>query len=632
MAVEIIDTLKPKNNGIFPVVEAEDVAVSDSLRLPEALGQKAEQTDLEELSDELAAKASTSDLTTATANLQGQINQIEISATAEAVVAPEVAAARVGDDGTEYSTLKSRLDTEGTAQNAAIEGVSNTATYVADNLSLKQGNLFDGTTTDGKLINKNGEIVDSANYCYSDYIPVTKGVKYTISKALSSPGGFYNAEKGYVSNPFSIAAATDNYEYVPTASGYVRLNITLAQKSSFYFIFGTDVANVKPHGTLTNENLVIGKTQVSGLSNDLNSIGNDIEYLSDNLCLKEGDLFNKDAGTDGYIILNDGSIIENSSYGYTDYIPVIAGSTYTIKRAYTSPGGFYDSNKQYVGRPYIVDAQQQDYEYIPSQSGYVRLNYLVPQKDNYYVVKGSYTDTIYPYGTLFNEKLIINKSQVVGGELDGINLVVFGDSRTWYDGREYSDSTKEEYRGDVCVGFQQTIARLTGATITSQGVSGNTSAQICERILQYDFTDFDAVLLEGGVNDFIKSSSVTIGEIQPIGSDFDTSTAYGAWQSAVEYLMTNYPKLKIYVDTPAVAWKGSNDAILPYNIAKIKKDVAELYSLPCKDVYNELGITTINRDNFYCDDPELTNNWHLHFNDDGNAKLGEILAKFILAN
>ena len=92
MSVKIIDTLKPKNNGTFPIVEAVDVAVTSELRLPEAL----------------EAKANASDVSTATANLQGQINQIEISATAEAVVAPEVAAARVGEDGTEYETLKER--------------------------------------------------------------------------------------------------------------------------------------------------------------------------------------------------------------------------------------------------------------------------------------------------------------------------------------------------------------------------------------------------------------------------------------------------------------------------------------------------------------------------------------------
>lgn len=108
MPINIIDTLKPKNNGSFPVVEAIDIAVDDELRLPAALAAKANADDLAETNAAVALKANA----TVTDNLQNQINQIEISASAESVVAPEVAAARVGEDSTSYSTLKERLDTE----------------------------------------------------------------------------------------------------------------------------------------------------------------------------------------------------------------------------------------------------------------------------------------------------------------------------------------------------------------------------------------------------------------------------------------------------------------------------------------------------------------------------------------
>jgi hypothetical protein len=106
MPVNIIDTLKPKNNGSFPVVEAADVSVSEELRLPEALAAKADVSDLATTNSTVATKADASALATATAELQGEINQIVISASSEAVVAPEVAAARVSSYGTEYSTLK----------------------------------------------------------------------------------------------------------------------------------------------------------------------------------------------------------------------------------------------------------------------------------------------------------------------------------------------------------------------------------------------------------------------------------------------------------------------------------------------------------------------------------------------
>lgn len=187
MSVNVIDTIKPKNGGTFPVVEAVDVAVTGSQRLPAALDAKANTADLNNLSNTLSnaiatkadkidlsgirteialkapqssldalgvvvaskaaqssldalsvvvdhkadktsydgiyaaldKKADISDLNNlenaykqADTDLQNQIDQIEISASAEAVVAPEVTAARVGADGESYSTLKERIDSE----------------------------------------------------------------------------------------------------------------------------------------------------------------------------------------------------------------------------------------------------------------------------------------------------------------------------------------------------------------------------------------------------------------------------------------------------------------------------------------------------------------------------------------
>ncbi len=64
MPIELIDTIKPKNDGAFPMVEAEDVVVGkgteDEKRLPEALDGKADaahthtQNDVEGLADALA--------------------------------------------------------------------------------------------------------------------------------------------------------------------------------------------------------------------------------------------------------------------------------------------------------------------------------------------------------------------------------------------------------------------------------------------------------------------------------------------------------------------------------------------------------------------------------------------------
>ena len=119
MPVNVIATVKPKNNGAFPVVEAVDVAVTDELRLPAALAAKADASALAETNFEVEGKADSTDLISATTNLQAQIDQLITPVTEDA----EVQNARVGEDGTSYTTLKERLDSEYEAQSARFDEI-----------------------------------------------------------------------------------------------------------------------------------------------------------------------------------------------------------------------------------------------------------------------------------------------------------------------------------------------------------------------------------------------------------------------------------------------------------------------------------------------------------------------------
>jgi len=109
-------------------------------------------SELKKHQDQLDAKPDAEDI----AALQAQIDQIEISAAAEAVVAPEVAAARVGSDGTEYNTLKARLDAEENAQqtnilshtlNLAKEYRNESRRIFTSYLAWEQGTRYENGTT-----------------------------------------------------------------------------------------------------------------------------------------------------------------------------------------------------------------------------------------------------------------------------------------------------------------------------------------------------------------------------------------------------------------------------------------------------------------------------------------------------
>ena len=194
MAVVVIDTIKPKNQGTFPVVEAADVKVTNTKRLDAALNDKANQSDLAALQTTVAGKASQSDLNalsstvagkqnalteaqlkacnsgitsslvtqigTNTTAIAGKASQADLTAleaevdtkadsddltTATAnlqsqideLITPttqdaEVQNARVGADGTSYQTLKARLDTEFDNTQDNIDIISDVETVTKD--------------------------------------------------------------------------------------------------------------------------------------------------------------------------------------------------------------------------------------------------------------------------------------------------------------------------------------------------------------------------------------------------------------------------------------------------------------------------------------------------------------------
>ncbi|HPY86063.1 MAG TPA: hypothetical protein PLS20_13660, partial [Ruminococcus flavefaciens] len=177
MPVNVIGTLKPKNNGKFPVAEAVDIKVTDDLRLDKALEKKA---DLSSVNFALENKA---DKTTAL-NLQAQIEQIVISSSAESVVAPEVAAARVNSDGKSFATLKERLDYEETNFKEFRKNVANEVTLQYEN---------------GYFISAQGTKTENADFMISEPFYVESGIKIIFKV------------KGYQTN-IAVLSKTDSEE------------------------------------------------------------------------------------------------------------------------------------------------------------------------------------------------------------------------------------------------------------------------------------------------------------------------------------------------------------------------------------------------------------------------------------
>jgi lysophospholipase L1-like esterase len=206
-------------------------------------------------------------------------------------------------------------------------------------------------------------------------------------------------------------------------------------------------------------------------------------------------------------------------------------------------------------------------------------------------------------------------------------IVTYGDSITWYDGKEYLPETKEP--GKTVVGYQSYMREKLDAVVINRGISGYTTPEISRYIQNSDFAGVDAVTILSGTNDFRDMRSEPIGEISTIGSSFVMDTFIGAYQQAIEYILNNYPETKIYLFTPIQAWEDSL-GLMPETYPQAVIDLGALYSIPVCDLYHQSGINERTKSVYIVDIDELPFDFHL--STEGYAKIANIIVPFLENN
>lgn len=254
MPIWVIDTLKPKNGLDFPVVEAVDVAVEGYASLADAVTHFATDVMIEAINAALDLKA---DKTT-TDSLQAQINQIEISASAEAVVAPEVAAARVGADGTSYQTLKARLDAEN-AKAFQFRGELSDLSYQTIAEAIQIGCYNSRSTTTAELEDKPEDVTGAFSLIVNNW---SSGDTIGIVQILIDAGGtvyqrFISSSGTVVINWASTADKSSQFRGELAALGYT--SISQARKIGCYSSLTTTTASLpdKPAGVTGAFSLIV---------------------------------------------------------------------------------------------------------------------------------------------------------------------------------------------------------------------------------------------------------------------------------------------------------------------------------------------------------------------------------------
>lgn len=222
-------------------------------------------------------------------------------------------------------------------------------------------------------------------------------------------------------------------------------------------------------------------------------------------------------------------------------------------------------------------------------------------------------------------------------KISGKNGISFGDSITWYDGQLFVSTHVEA--GQRAIGYQSYIRDYFKCNILNMGEGGYTMPIIYNnKVLTANYSDVDFITLTSGAND--ARIGVPIGVLADVGSSFITSTYAGAMQAAIEYILSQNPRIMIILLTPIKGWFLENGTgnvpgsypDIPTDYPNMIKMIGNLYSLPVIDMYGMAFINKITRP-IYIGDKDMWDEeaaaYYLHPTNEGFKIMGEFICKQI---
>lgn len=339
-------------------------------------------------------------------------------------------------------------------------------------------------------------------------------------------------------------------------------------------------------------------------------------------------LFDQDTITTGAFIGNDGTIIQNAKFAYSDYIKVKPNTAYSIPITFSAPGCYYDKDKQFITCIENDDKSNNNNKTFttPANAAYVRLNCYPETTD---MSKGSANFFSLVEGTVANSVPILYGADPkwlsgYSRNLIGKKIVTFGDSITWYDNQPFvANSVVPNKR---CIGYQTYLRSAFDCGVNNQGISGQHSGQIMNRSFTFDYSTYELALIFMGVNDF--GSERQAGEVLPIGGDFNRYTLVGAAQAMIEDILTRSPQTKIGLIIPYKVWNTDVGGLMPRTFADGLMEVAKLYGIPFLNLYDEAQLNELNRDYYFVDDQTKVP-YYYHLNNKGYELISRKIVHFV---
>jgi hypothetical protein len=242
----------------------------------------------------------------------------------------------------------------------------------SENLFVYETAKKDTTLTDV------GAEYPSVQYDTSNFIPVTAGLSYSISKG-SRHVMFYNSSKTYASTITSVARQNDSYTFTAPATGFIRvaiykgysLDFTVVQSSTLTEI-GREVKIIQPLVSTIDNGAIVDKT---------------IDYVKTDFLEVGKNLFNKDSVVLDSLLSDTGGTVTASSYiTSNNYIRLKKGISYTLSpvRAYS----LYTLSKRHY--KYINTGDNNaEITITPTQECLIRVSMHSTKVDSFQIEEGN---------------------------------------------------------------------------------------------------------------------------------------------------------------------------------------------------------------------------------------------------
>lgn len=533
------------------------------------------------------------------ANLQNQVNQTNAQLEHKANKGESISVLQIdknkGKFDETYMTDEFLQQIAGnTSINSTVAGggittekVAKKGITVAKTNFLKEGkNLFNyETCVDGKALvvtDSNVVVIDSATFSLSEFIEVDSSTNYCTSMKdgdVSYIIGFYDKDR----NPISGLSYPTQAITTPSNCCYVRIainpienkNIVQFEKGSIKTPFTKYVPFVLEEETIPNKILTGDMIKDKTITKD------NVNFLSNGK-----NLFNKDDCEDGK------DVHGGNNAGFTsmvDYIPVTPNTQYIGSGATYYVIKFYDIDKN------VISFQNFPTTTIttPENCYFVRIGVSPVEHKNTFQFELGELATSYdiwrPY--IIDKRALTSKDILssVAEKLVGKKWTVLGDSiteRNWRTSKNYHKYIEDKY----------------GMTVQNLAKSGR-GYDYHFTILEQIDNDTDIITIYGSINDIFYFTPYGLGTINDVPKLQANTTYYSNVKATIEKIIELYPTKKIAIITPIPSKDNYGklelgiEGVTLKNIANALKEVAELYSIPCLDLYNTSNLKPWNKTN-----------------------------------